>query len=304
MASTLVTSNFNNVTGTSSKNIRYATLHQWVAYKEEYKSWMKQEKTDMLHDQYMGYEGFGAPPEMDEQEDFSVAEYKEGYKKTTTQKQFGYEVRMSWQQQQFALKSSGFTKQLGFFLGRGGGLRYDYTAAGVLNNGFTDSAAFHGGDGKPLYSASHPWKVGGTYSNLLTSAAFSKTVAKSVHNSITNAKMENNIPAKIKPNQVVFGYEIGFDLEEIYNSVKDPDSANHRKNYLADIVPNFTLNSFLSDTNSYHYQTEQSYLCLIEHTSPFLTTEVYPNKVVGENLFMSFVASFKAALGSWGSQGG
>ncbi len=42
---------------------------------------------------------------------------------------------------------------------------------GTFNNGFTNSAAFLGPDGVPLFSASHPlYKVGGLQSNLMTPA--------------------------------------------------------------------------------------------------------------------------------------
>ena len=45
-------------------------------------------------------------------------------------------------------------------------------AADIFNNGFTDVAAYHGGDGKPLFSATHP-TVNGTQSNLLAAADLS-----------------------------------------------------------------------------------------------------------------------------------
>jgi hypothetical protein len=45
-------------------------------------------------------------------------------------------------------------------------------AADIFNNGFTDVAAYHGGDGEPLFSAVHP-TVDGTQSNLLTAADLS-----------------------------------------------------------------------------------------------------------------------------------
>ncbi len=45
-------------------------------------------------------------------------------------------------------------------------------AADIFNNGFTDVAAYHGGDGKPLFSATHP-TVDGTQSNLLAAADLS-----------------------------------------------------------------------------------------------------------------------------------
>ena len=44
-------------------------------------------------------------------------------------------------------------------------------AAAVLNNGFTNSAAYYGGDGVPLFSTAHPLVNGGTNSNRPTTGA-------------------------------------------------------------------------------------------------------------------------------------
>ena len=44
--------------------------------------------------------------------------------------------------------------------------------ADIFNNGFVDAAAYHGGDGKPLFSASHP-TLDGNQSNLLAAADLS-----------------------------------------------------------------------------------------------------------------------------------
>ena len=44
--------------------------------------------------------------------------------------------------------------------------------ADIFNNGFVDSSTYHGGDGKPLFSASHP-TLDGNQSNLLSAADLS-----------------------------------------------------------------------------------------------------------------------------------
>ena len=44
-------------------------------------------------------------------------------------------------------------------------------AASVLNNGFTNSAQYYGGDNVPLFSASHPLISGGVNSNIPSTAA-------------------------------------------------------------------------------------------------------------------------------------
>ena len=42
-------------------------------------------------------------------------------------------------------------------------------AANILNN--AENAAFPGGDGKPLFTNNHPLATGGTFSNVLATAA-------------------------------------------------------------------------------------------------------------------------------------
>jgi len=297
------TTNFDNVTGTTSKNIKFSTMHAFMAYEKEVWGFCKKLTTDQKYEQFLGYEGFGATPELAESGDITTVDYKEGYKTTVPQKQFGYEVRVSWLQRRVAKANTGFTQQIGFFLGRSGGLRYDYKGADIINNGYTDSAAYHGGDGKPLFSATHPWKMGGTYSNVLTSAALSKTAIQAGVKTVHNTKMENNIPAKLKITNIQIGYENVLELPEILKSTMDPDSSNRRDNALADLRIGRQVSHFVSDTDGWTIYTDRSFLALVELSPPFLTTETYPNKDIGENLFMSFNSMHKEPLATFGNAG-
>jgi len=65
-----------------------------------------------------------------------------------------------------------FAKLRAKALARAMGNTKQVKGADIFNNGFTDAAAFHGGDGKPLFSATHP-TVNGTQSNLLAAADLS-----------------------------------------------------------------------------------------------------------------------------------
>ena len=65
-----------------------------------------------------------------------------------------------------------FAKLRAKALARAMGNTKQVKAADIFNNGFTDAAAYHGGDGEPLFSNAHP-TVDGTQSNLLTAADLS-----------------------------------------------------------------------------------------------------------------------------------
>lgn len=300
---TLSTTLFDNATGLMSKNIKFATIHAFTEYKKECWEFATKEKTDQKYEQSAGYEGFGAAPNKTEGGDVVPVDLKEGYKTTTPQKTWAYEVRVTWEQRRFATKAAAFAKQIGFFLGRSANLRYEYTGADILNNGFTDSAVYHGGDGKPLFSASHPWKMGSTYSNVLTAADLSKTALQSALKTIHNAKMESNIPAKLMAKKMVIGYENVFTLPELLKSSLDPESGNNTYNAIQDFGLGKSLNHFLSDTDSFVITTDASSLSIIEATSPFLSTESYSNKDIGENIWMSMNSEHQNPLGTWGNQG-
>ena len=295
---------FDANTGLMSKNIKFATAHAFSEYDKE--CWMICDKvtTDQNFEQDMGYEGFGAAPEITEGADITPVDFGEGYKTITKQKQFAYEVRVTWNQRRFASANSGFSKQIGFFIGRSARLRYEYSGADVFNNGFTDTAPYWGGDGKPLFSASHAWKTTGvTYSNVLTAADASKTSIKSAVKTVSNAKMEQNIPASLVLTEILFGYENVLEIPEILKSTLDPESANNRYNAIQDAKLQPVLLHYVTDTDATYYKTRSSKLRIIEANAPFLATENYSNKDIGENIWMSFASSFLEPLSTYGNQG-
>lgn len=299
----LQTTNFDNIVGTTCKNIKFATVHEFTEYQKECWKFNKKEGTDIRSVQSMGYEGFGGAPEVTESGDITAVDFSEGYKTTITQKQFAYETIVSWDQMRFAVKSAAFGGRIGFFLGRSANIRYEYLGTDTLTNGFTDSAAYHGGDSKPLFSATHPWKVGGTYSNVLASADASKTTISTAIKTVANAKMEQNIPANLTLTDIIFGYENVIDIPEILKSSLDPESGNNRYNALKDYGLNMLLLHYVTDTDATYYNTKDSELVIIEANSPFMKTEMYRNMDTGEKIFMSAKNGFRKPLGIFGNAG-
>ena len=80
--------------------------------------------------------------------------------------------------------------------------------AGVLNNGF--SAAFTGGDGQPLFSASHPLISGGTNSNIpATAADLNETSLEAAVIQISLWTDERGLLIAAKPKKLIVPPEIG-----------------------------------------------------------------------------------------------
>jgi len=299
------TTQFDKGTGTSSKNIKFKATELFQAYKMQYKDFMRNEKADVKIVQNVGYEGPGIPGELSQSEDYKETSFIESYQWDSHFVRFGYVMRLSYEQNKFKGTHTGFQEQIAKYLTRGATQKYDRLGADVLNNAFTDTAAYRGGDGKPLYSASHPFKIGGTYSNLLPSAAFTKTVAKSTHVTVTQALIEQSIPAMLDINKIIHGTSLIFDIPELYNSVKDPDSANNRDNNLSNLNLTFKKNNFLSDQNAYHYMTQATELTMYEWEKPSIRTVPYEgNDDIGHKIAMAMNGDFDRAFGSYGSQGG
>ena len=66
-------------------------------------------------------------------------------------------------------------------------------AADIFNNGFTDTAAYHGGDGVPLFSAAHPTISDGNQSNSLSAADLAYASLESALTTIQKIKDDRGI---------------------------------------------------------------------------------------------------------------
>lgn len=76
--------------------------------------------------------------------------------------------------------------------------------ANIFNNGFNTAAAYAGGDGKPLFSTTHPLAGGGTFSNKLsTPADVSETAFEDADIAVTGFVDERGIPAQIEIRKLI-----------------------------------------------------------------------------------------------------
>ena len=90
--------------------------------------------------------------------------------------------------------------------------------ANILNFAFNAAAQFQTGDGVALASASHP-VIGGTYSNLATSAALSQTSLEQMIIQIRNATDANGKKIRLMPKTLVVAPGNEMQAEVLLNSV-------------------------------------------------------------------------------------
>jgi hypothetical protein len=132
--------------------------------------------------------------------------------------------------------------------------------ANILNNGFTDSAAFHGGDGVPLFSASHPLKSGGVGSNLLTSPAdLSETSIEDLQIQMANCTDDRGLPIDLESQALVIPSSLRFTAHRILNSTGRVDTPNNDTNAIRDMglfPKGVVIDKRLTDTDAWFITTD------------------------------------------------
>jgi hypothetical protein len=133
-------------------------------------------------------------------------------------------------------------------------------AAAVLNNGFTNSAAYYGGDGVPLFSASHPLITGGVNSNIPTTAAdLNETSLEAAVIQISLWTDERGLLIAAKPKKLVVPPSLMFVATRLLETELRVGTTDNDINALKNngsIPDGYAVNHFLTDTNAWFLTTD------------------------------------------------
>ena len=131
-------------------------------------------------------------------------------------------------------------------------------AASVLNNGF--SASYLGGDGKPLFSTTHPLVSGGVNSNTpATQTDLNETSLEAAVIQIAAWTDERGLLIAAKPRKLVVPPNLMFVANEIRNIKKNNSTADNDINALksnGSIPEGYAVNHFLTDTDAWFLTTD------------------------------------------------
>ena len=131
-------------------------------------------------------------------------------------------------------------------------------AANILNN--AENAAFPGGDGKPLIANDHPLATGGTFSNVLATAAdLNETSLEQSLIDISSFVDERGLKIAAQGVKMIIPKELQFTAERIMKSPQRTSTADNDINAIVSMgmVPQgYRVNNFLSDNDAYFLMTD------------------------------------------------
>ena len=133
-------------------------------------------------------------------------------------------------------------------------------AAAVLNNGFTNSAVYYGGDGVPLFSTAHPLISGGTNSNTPTTQAdLNETSMEAAVIQIAAWTDERGLLIAGKPRKLIVPPALQFVATRLLETSLRVGTADNDINALKNngsIPEGYTVNNYLTDTNAWFLCTD------------------------------------------------
>jgi hypothetical protein len=133
-------------------------------------------------------------------------------------------------------------------------------AANVLNNGFNTSGSFNGGDGVSLLNASHPLANGGTFSNILATAAdLNETSLEQSLIDIAGFVDERGLKIALQGRKLIIPKELQFTAERVLKSPLRTATADNDINAMMNmgmIPEGYRVNHFLTDTDAFFIITD------------------------------------------------
>lgn len=145
-------------------------------------------------------------------------------------------------------------------LARGMAYTKQVKAANVLNNGFNTSGSYNGGDGVPLFSASHPLVTGGTNSNIPTTPAdLNETSLENAVIQIAAWVDERGLLIAAKPRKLIVPPALQFVATRLLETELRVGTADNDINALKNngsIPEGYAINHYLTDNNAWFLTTD------------------------------------------------
>ena len=199
-------------------------------YPKEWPEMFDEESSDKNYEEEVGITGFGLAPvkaqgasiTSDSEEQGTVTRY------THITYALGFAVTMEELQDDLYEKVTGTRTPA---LARSHRITEEIVCADVYNNAFDTD--FVGSDGVPLLSASHPNVTGGTFSNILSTAAdLSETALEDLITQMSLATDDRGLIIALKSKKLVVHPHNWWNANRILKSVFQNDTANNAVNVL------------------------------------------------------------------------
>ena len=230
---------------------------EYARYGEEHKEIYDTETSERSFEEETKLSGFGAAPVKNEGQAISYDNAQEAW----TARYNHETVAMGFSVTEEAMEdnlydslSSRYTKALA----RAMSYTKQVKAANTLNNGF--SAAFTYGDGKPLFSTTHPLISGGVNSNTPSTAVdLNETALENAVIQIAGWTDERGLLIAAKPKKLIIPPALMFVATRLLETSLRVGTTDNDINALKNngsIPEGYTVNHFLTDTNGWFLTTD------------------------------------------------
>ena len=249
------------ITSSSFAKALWPGVNTWYGdsyeqYPVEWDKLFDQNKSDRAYEEDVGYSGFGLAVTKPEGSSITYDDAKQGF--TTRYNHVVYALgfvitREMYEDDQYGI----IGKKKANALARSMRQTKETVGANVYNRAFT--SGYTGGDGIILLSASHVNVAGGTYSNVLgTAADISETALEQAVIDIAGFRDDRGLLIAAKPKQLIVPYTLQFEVNRILGAngrvgtdLNDPNAIKEMG-----IFKEVVVNHFLTDADAWFIRTD------------------------------------------------
>ena len=232
---------------------------EYARYGEQHKEIYETETSERSFEEETKLSGFGAAPVKNEGSAIAYDNAQEAFSTRYTHETIalGFSItEEAIEDNLYDSLSSRYTKSLA----RAMAYTKQTKAAAVLNNGFTNSSAYYGGDGVPLFSTSHPTVGGGVNSNTpSTQVDLNETSLEASVIQIAAWTDERGLLIAAKPRKLIVPPALQFVATRLLETSLRVGTADNDINALKNngsIPGGYTVNNYLTDTNAWFICTD------------------------------------------------
>jgi hypothetical protein len=232
---------------------------EYARYGEEHKEIYETETSERSFEEETKLSGFSAAPVKNEGSAIAYDNAQEAWSTRYTHETIalGFSItEEAVEDNLYDSLSARYTKSLA----RAMSYTKQVKAAAVLNNGFTNSPVYYGGDGVPLFSFSHPTVGGGTNSNTpATQVDLNETSLEAAVIQIAAWTDERGLLIAAKPKKMIVPPSLMFVAKRLLDTELRVGTADNDINALKQmgaIPEGYTVNHYLTDTNAWFLTTD------------------------------------------------
>jgi hypothetical protein len=232
---------------------------EYARYGEEHKEIYASETSERSFEEETKLSGFSAAPVKSEGAAIAYDNAQEAFTARYTHETIAYGFAITEEAIEDNLYdslSARYTKALA----RSMAYTKQTKAAAVLNNGFTNSSQYYGGDGVPLFSTQHPLFSGGNNSNRPTTGAdLNETSLENAVIQIAAWTDERGLLIAAKPRKLIVPPALMFVATRLLDTelrVGTADNDINALKFMGSIPEGYTVNHFLTDTNAWFLTTD------------------------------------------------